>query len=124
MDTSNFLFRMRTCFNAWGAKRRKKRLKRTPDSEAKRVAHLWTNYGSVPDFLPFSHITCCVCEKHLLPDSFVVLCPLYVHVRCFACNIENLDGKCPCFAEIEGILTRLLGQPDMARKITFLALDY
>ena len=112
------------CFNAWGRKRRKRQLKENNTMVARRISHLWHDAPQIPSFIPFSQITCYVCRKHFVPDSILVFCPLYVHVRCYACNLQDFDGKCPCFAEIEAILNHFLHQPDMARKITFMTLNY
>jgi len=112
------------CFNAWGRKRRKRQLNENSTMIAKRISHLWHNAPLIPDFLAFSNITCCACHKHFVPDSIVVFCPLYLHVRCYACTLHNFDAECPCFAEIEAILNHVLRQPDMARKITFMVLNY
>ena len=78
----------------------------------------------IPDLLPFSPIHCLSCQKAFTPDSFVSMCPLYLHVRCGQCLVEQLDQKCPCFIEIEWILKGLIPNKDVTAKIAFMALDY
>jgi hypothetical protein len=111
-------------FREWGRKRRERSLKSTNYSvhqytPARRISYLWTAFPR-----SFSPTGCMSCKRHFTPDSFVALCPLFLHVKCGTCFHQNLDGKCPCFIEIEWILRRLIGNKDVAARIAFFALDY
>ena len=118
-------------FKQWGRHQRERALNRlciwhntSSSFNTKRVCYLWTAFPQIPLCVPFSHVVCLSCKNYFTPDSLVSLCPLYLHVQCGKCMYECLDRKCPCFIEIELILRGLIGNKDVAAKITYLSLDY